>query len=158
VALGYWVEGGEDIQVRTLADEDAERDALAEFWRITEGRRLVGFYARSFDVPTLIQRSRYLGVRYPFISLARFGRGDVIDLRDILTFDDARYDAIMPRSLTAFCRRFGIDVSDPFTGADIADAVKQGRWADVAVHVRADVLKTGLLAERLGYFRRIAAA
>jgi hypothetical protein len=109
-------------------------------------------------VPTLIQRSRYLNVPHPFISLARFGRGDVIDLRDVLTFDDARYDAIMPRSLTAFCRRFGIDVADPLTGADIADAVKQGRWGDVASHVRADVLKTKLLAARLGFFGRTRAA
>jgi hypothetical protein len=158
VALGYWLEGDAEIQVQTFPTEAAERDALDAFWIVAKGKRLVGFYARSFDVPTLIQRSRYLSVPHPSISLARFDRGDVIDLRDILTFDDARYDAIMPRSLTAFCRRFGIDVADPLTGADIAEAVKLGRWGDVASHVRADVLKTKLLAERLGYFKRTVAA
>ena len=61
----------------------------------------------SFDVPTLIQRSRYRRAASS-ISLARFGKGDVVDqLRDVLTFDDAQYDAVMPRSLSAFCRRFG---------------------------------------------------
>ena len=70
----------------------------------------------------------------------------------------ARYDAIMPRSLTAFCRRFGIDVPDPLTGADIALAVKEARWGDVEAHQRADVTTTALLAERLGCFRRSSAA
>lgn len=152
VAIGTCLEGAEDIAVTTIQNETEEREALAAFWRLADDRRLVGFYARSFDVPTLIQRSRYLQVPHPFISLARYGRGDVIDLRDVLTFDDARYEAIMPRSLTAFCERFGIHVPDPLTGADIAAAVREGRWSDVAAHVRADVLKTVRLADRLGCF------
>jgi predicted 3'-5' exonuclease similar to PolB exonuclease domain len=115
VAIGTCVEGESEIGVTTIADETAEREALAAFWALADGRRLVGFYARSFDVPTLIQRSRYLDVPHPYVSLARYGKGDVIDLRDILTFDDARYEAIMPRSLTAFCERFGIRVPDQLT-------------------------------------------
>jgi DNA polymerase III epsilon subunit-like protein len=153
VAIGYWAEGEKSIQAQTLPTESLEREALTTFWKALERRRLVGFNARSFDVPTLIQRSRYLDVRHPYISLARFGKGDVTDLRDLLTFDDARYEAIMPKSLSAFCRRFGIDVPDALTGADVAAAVKDGRWGDVEGHVRADVLKTALLASRLGYFR-----
>ncbi len=136
---------------RGRAVESRELSALTSFWKAAARGRLFGFCARTFDVPTLIQRSRYLEVPHPLISLARYGKGDVIDLRDVLMFDNARCGAVMPRSLSAFCRRFGIDVEDALTGADIA-AVREGRWADVVSHVRADVLKTARLAARLGLF------
>ncbi len=159
VAIGWWSESDPEPRAIVIVDEDEqqEREALETFWAIAKGRRLVGFAARSFDVPTLIQRSRYLGVHAPDISLGRYGRGDVTDLRGVLTFDDARYEAIMPRSLTAFCKRFGIEVDDPLTGADIAQAVAEERWADVERHVMADVHKTALLAAKLGCYDRVTA-
>jgi len=117
----------------------------AGFQRPDWSRR--GFYNRTnFGGPLLLRepgrvRGRYadsavtlLEVPHPSISLARYGRGDVIDLPDVLTFDDARYEAIMPRSLSAFCRRFGADVLDPFSSSDIAAAVREDRWADVEHH------------------------
>jgi hypothetical protein len=150
VALGLHNVGDGGPQVIVCKNEKDEKAALATFWLATKGRRLVGFCSRTFDAPVLIQRSRYLGVPYRELSLAKWGRGDVTDLREILTFDDARYEAIMPRSLDAFCKRFGIVVTDDWTGADVPALIKQGNWDGVMAHCRADLERTRLLAERIG--------
>jgi hypothetical protein len=131
-------------------DEAEEAEALAEMWKLIGHRPIIGFCARTFDVPTLIQRSRLLGIKPVDVSLARYGRGDVIDLRDLLTFDDARYEALMPRSLKMFCKRFGVPVHDDINGADIPALVAAGDWDSVRAHVRSDVQLTAALAARLG--------
>jgi hypothetical protein len=152
VAIGLQNIGDGGPQVVVCKNEDEERAALAAFWLQTKGRRLVGFHARAFDAPTLIQRSRYLGVTPRMLSLARWGKGDVVDLRDLLTFDDIRYEAIMPRSLDMFCRRAGIDVPDAYSGADIGRLVSEGQWEAVMSHCRADIEKTRRLAQWAGVF------
>lgn len=149
VAMGWQVPGG-DVFSATCRDEQDERSGLEEFWRDCRGRKIVGFAARTFDVPTLIQRSRLLNVSYPRVRIDRFGRGDVMDVRDVLTFDDARYEALMPRSLKVFCKRFGIPCSDEIDGKDIAALVAAGEWAKVEAHVRSDVEITVALAKRVG--------
>jgi predicted PolB exonuclease-like 3'-5' exonuclease len=150
VALAWQSAGDEDVTVYTCHDEDEERQALGNFWNDSLGRRIVGFCARTFDVPTLIQRSRLLGVNHPRVRIDRFGRGDVVDVRDVLTFDDARYEAIMPRSLKTFCKRFGIQVDDEIDGKDVGELVRAGKWELVKVHVRSDVALTVSLAKRVG--------
>jgi hypothetical protein len=71
-------------------------------------------------------------------------------VRDVLTFDDARYEAIMPRSLKAFCKRFGIPVDDDVDGKDIPELVAAGKWELVKSHVVSDVRLTLALAQRVG--------
>jgi hypothetical protein len=56
----------------------------------------------------------------------------------------------MPRSLDAFCKRFGIVVTDDWTGADVPTLIKAGNWAGVEAHCLADLERTRLLAERIG--------
>jgi hypothetical protein len=141
---------GTDIIVMPCANEDEERAALVAFWQDAKGREILGFAARTFDAPTLIQRSRLLNVEHRPINLARFGKGSIIDLREILTFDDARYEAIMPRSLKMFCRRFGIAVDDPIGGAEIPALIAAGEWDGVISHVTSDVRATMALARRIG--------
>ena len=145
--------GGDRPEVVVCRDEQDERAAIAAFWLQTKRRRLVGFNCRSFDLPLLIQRSRYLGVTYPPINLARYGRGDAIDIRDILTFDDLRPETKqMPRSLAMFCRRVGLHVvdHDRYTSAEIPRLVAVGNWTAVAAHCRADVTRVERLAAWLG--------
>lgn len=150
VALGFHVNGHPEAECALLRTEQEEADALKMFWRLAQGRKLVGFCARTFDVPTLIQRSRILGVPCPRVSLAKYGRGDVLDVRDELTFDDARYEAIMPRSLKAFASRFGIPHMDPATGKDVAQMVAADDWEGVRAHCLSDVDMTRELAIRIG--------
>lgn len=158
VAIGWWHEADAEVQAVTCRDEQDETAALKALWKRAANAEIVGFCARTFDVPTLIQRSRLLRVRPGFVSLSRYGKGTVIDLRDMLTFDDARYEAIMPRSLKTFCRRFGVPVADAIDGAQIPALVEAGRWNDVIAHVVSDVQITHALAVRLGVLQDVATA
>jgi hypothetical protein len=150
VALAWQTHHDDAPTVYSCHNEQEERQAIQNFWHDVPGRLIVGFCARTFDVPTLIQRSRLLGLSVPRIRIDRFGRGDVLDVRDVLTFDDARYEAIMPRSLKAFCRRFGLEVADEIDGKDIAELVQLGKWEQVKAHVESDVRLTVALAQRIG--------
>lgn len=149
VALA-WSTDHETVIVKPCANEEEERDALAAFWKDAEGREVLGFAARTFDAPTLIQRSRLLSVGHRALNLARYGKGSIIDLREVLTFDDARYEALMPRSLKMFCKRFGLPVTDEVSGADIPQLVADGKWDEVISHVTSDVQLTIALARRIG--------
>lgn len=154
VALGYAVNDG-DVHALACSHEDHEATALETFWDVSRrADDVIGFCARTFDLPTLIQRSRLLGVKHPPVNLARYGRGMVTDLRDVLTFDDARYEALMPRSLKAFCKRFGIPVDDDVNGADIPALIAANDWAPVLAHVTSDVRLTRELAYRIGVMDR----
>lgn len=149
VAIGFQTEAMAEPYVLPCRNEGEEAAALSAFWAEAKGRRLVGFNARGFDVPTLIQRSRLLNVSHPRLRLDRFGRGDVVDIRDILTFDDARYEALMPRSLKAFAQRFGIPVADETDGSDVAALVAAGNMEAVIAHCTSDVTLTRQLAKRV---------
>lgn len=149
VAIGC-AEGHLDPIVILVHDEQQERIALERMWTLVTARNMVGFCARTFDVPTLIQRSRLLGVSHPRLSLARYGRGDVIDLYDLLTFDDQQRSYAMRRSLRAFAKRFDIPCDDTIDGRDIPGLVADAHWDAIVDHVRSDVVVTRLLAQRIG--------
>jgi hypothetical protein len=149
VAIGWQTELMTEPRCYLFPDA-AEDTLLSLFWDAAKGHRLIGFKARTFDVPVLIQRSRLLGVAYRSVNLARFGRGEVTDLSDMLTFDDAPCTYVMRRTLTNFCKLFGVDCpDDPVEGKDIAALVQAGEWEVVRHHVKVDVLKTVGLARRL---------
>jgi hypothetical protein len=62
VALAWQTAHDDEPIVYTCHNEVEEHHALTCFWNDALGRRLVGFCARTFDAPTLIQRSRLLQV------------------------------------------------------------------------------------------------
>jgi DNA polymerase elongation subunit (family B) len=145
VAIGWGTEAGAG-GVDVAADEAAERDAIEALWAKTrQARILIGFNLLSFDLPVLIRRSQYLGIKTPAVSLDRY-RTPHIDLMERLSFNGKlRY-----RSLDFYCKRFGVLVADDHRGKDIDALVKAEDWIGVAAHCRADVMKTRLLAQRLG--------
>jgi hypothetical protein len=149
VCLGTWTSG--QPRVEALKCEADEREAIRAFWVEASGRRLVGFRCRDFDLPMLIQRSRYLGLKAPDIDLGRYSRANrVIDLYDVLTFQDSQRQFAMRRTLHAFCKRFGLYVEDGTTGADIRALVAVENWGAVVAHCLSDVVLTRALGERLG--------
>lgn len=160
VVLGYWNPAKGDPIVVVCRTEDEERDALADFWLAWMGIRgrnvnaqLAGFYARTFDLPLLIRRSQLLGVTPEHVSLARYGRGDVLDLYDELTFHEGSYrDGVVPCSLDVFCQQFGIEVEDTIDGSKVPALVAAGDLEPVRAHNLADLHRVGLLGARLGYF------
>jgi predicted PolB exonuclease-like 3'-5' exonuclease len=150
VAIGGWVEGYEPFAL-TEADCADETELVCYFWNTVEERHLVGFNCLSFDLPVLFRRSLYLGVKAPLHAYSiepKWRPANVTDLQMRLSYNGA----IRLRGLSFYCKRFGIDVSDTLTGADIGQAVADGRWQDVRAHVTADIQKTAQLAAKLGAF------
>jgi DNA polymerase elongation subunit (family B) len=158
VAVGWEFENrsGTIAGGECYASETEERQGLREFWQIASASdRFIGFNLLAFDLPVLIRRSQYLGVDVPatVINLDRY-RTPHVDLMERLTFNGK----IKAHSLSFYCKRFGIDVEDDSTGADIDALVRAGQWDAVLAHCRADVQKTRLLAERLRLVQKIEAA
>ena len=137
-----------DPTVYTAAlGEPEERAMLRQFWQVVGDRPLLGFNCLAFDLPVLLRRSLYLGVETrPFV-MSKYKHPGIIDLMQHLSFD-----GLLPyRSLSFYVKRFGLDVpADDTTGADIGALVAAGDWDAVAHHCRIDVLKTRVLAARVG--------
>ncbi len=147
VALGYASHIDESVIVLPAVNETEEADLLAAFWKMVGDAPLLGFNIVQYDLPVLLRRSLYLDVPTPPVTLSKYKHPSVIDLMQILSFD-----GLLPyRSLSFYCRRFGLDVpADDSTGADIARLVAAGDWDGVTAHCRADVIKTRELARRIG--------
>ncbi len=152
VAIGYRSEGGEPDAMVDCGGLRDEKWMLQVFWGLIADRHLVGFNILGFDLPVLLRRSLYLGIETPGIQIDRFKHPQVTDVMQMLSFNGA----LKMRSLAFYCKRFGIDVPDTLTGADIAQAVKDGDWNGIEHHVRADVQKTAMLAAKLGAFHLAA--
>ena len=147
VAIGWWLEADpQPIALHAGADEEA--DMLRAFWAVAKDRHFVGFNCLGFDLPVLLRRSLYLGIPTPNLAIDKYRHAGITDLQMVLSFNGA----LKVHGLSFYTRRFGFDVPDQLTGADIATAVDEGRWADVDAHVRADVQKTALLAAKCGCF------
>ena len=149
VAIGWQMEGEAKRVGHVIADPRDEYDAVLAFWLENNRFHLVGYNCLGFDLPVLMRRSQYLGVPAPSIAIDKYRHPQVTDLQQVLSFNGARPF----RSLSFYCRRFGIDVPDPVKGADIGALVAAGQWDDVRSHVLADVEKTARLASKLGLFR-----
>jgi len=149
VAIGTCMEGGPNVATMTAIDAYAETSMLTIFWKVASGRHVIGYNCLAFDLPVLLRRSLYLGVSVPAIQIDRFKHPLVSDLQDVLSYSGK----LTWRGLDFYCRRFGIDVPDGLKGADIGQAVAEGRWEAVEAHVRADVQKTAMLAARLSLFQ-----
>jgi hypothetical protein len=146
VAIGLLREDWNEPSVWVIPDATVEAVALREFWDELDNRVTIGYNHVGFDLPILLRRSLYLGVHAPALNLDKY-RTPHIDLQQRLSLNGTK----PYRGLGWYCRRFGLDVpADDHTGKDIGALVTAGAWEAVAAHCRADVIKTRLLAERMG--------
>lgn len=159
VVLGYLDSRTGDPAQFVIRSVKDEADALTAFWLAWQRMRaasvnaqLAGFRSRTFDLPLIIRRSQLLGVTPEHVSLARYGRGDVLDLYDELCFHETQNDRVVPCSLDVFCQQFGIDVEDDIDGADVPALVAAGNLEAVRAHNYADLLRTAQLGARLNHF------
>lgn len=154
VALGFQREGG-DVLVSCAHDPTEEREMLQAFWQQVGDRHLIGFNCLAFDLPVLLRRSLYLGLPTPHLVIDKYRHPNVTDLMRELDFNGA----IKSRGLAFYAKRFGLvsETADEMTGADVAQAVKDGWWSEILAHCQADVEKTAALAARLGLFRMVEA-
>lgn len=151
VAVGVRVDD-EPVRVMTRVEGD-ERALVAFAWAQIASRYVIGFNVLGFDLPVLIRRAQLMGVPYTPLSLDRY-RTPHVDLLERLSFNGK----LTYRSLSFYCKRFGIPVTDETSGKDIAAMVAANDWATVHAHCRADVEKTTALAQRLGWLMRQAEA
>ena len=151
VAVGWECDGVAESAIADNAEQ--ERDLLERFWTVSRGATLVGFHCLGFDLPVLLRRSLYLGVAAPCFALNKYRPGAIVDLMQRLAYQGT----LTYRSLSFYCTRFGIEVPDAVTGADIGRLVDAGEWRPVHDHVRADVAKTVALARRVGVIDHVEA-
>lgn len=145
VAIGLQHSAGDVLAYRR--DKCDEAKMLNTFWTVGWGAILVGFNCLAFDLPILLRRSLYLGVLVPRpLQIDKYRHDGIVDVAHELT-----YGGKMPwRSLAFYARRFGIPHDDSVKGEQIAGLVADGRWDQIAAHVRADVATTAALAQRIG--------
>jgi predicted PolB exonuclease-like 3'-5' exonuclease len=144
--------GGEYQACYVVKDQTQERLALEQLFTHFESRNtadwpiLVTFNGLGFDLPLLLRRALYLGVKAPNIQIDRFKHPHVIDLMDMLSYSGK----MKPHSLSFYCQRFGIQVDDENSGKDISALIAADNWAAVEAHCASDVQATYALAKRMG--------
>jgi hypothetical protein len=151
VCLGLADGIGSEVQL--FKDQTQEMTALGEFFdkffrshNTADWPVLVTFNGLGFDLPLLLRRALYLGVKAPQIQIDRYKHPHVIDLMDLLSYSGK----MKAHSLAFYCSRFGIPVNDENTGKDIAALIAADNWAAVEAHCASDVAATYALAKRMG--------
>jgi len=149
-AVGYHVIGRSDPFCDvTYGTETNEGEALDHLWwefNKDPDTKIVSFYGRQFDLPVLLRRSMYLGVKHPRLSLDRW-KSPHIDVWDALTYGGALRTA---RSLAFYAKRMGFTTLDKVDGADVLKLAKAGNWDAIREHCLSDVGLTHAVANRLG--------
>jgi hypothetical protein len=155
VAVGIWrIEHGVWTDEPTV-DCDATLAGevrMLSAWEFDPDEWIFGFFARTFDAPVLMRRAQILRVDFPQWSLARYGKGDVIDLFDEVTWGEGHHaGGVLSKSLDSYARIFGLpEVDDPGDGSMVSRWVADGRLDLVAQHCRADLYREAHLGARLG--------
>jgi hypothetical protein len=154
VAFGYREATDAGVnQTFLLKDETQEMTFLGQFFseffpsgNTVDWPVLVTFNGMGFDLPLILRRAMYLGVKAPKIQIDRFKHPNVLDLMTILNLDGR----LKTRGLQFYCNRLKIQVDDESTGADIAALIAKDDWHAVECHCSSDLSATYALAKRMG--------
>jgi DNA polymerase elongation subunit (family B) len=123
-----------------------EKDILGKFWSTVKGYdEIVTFNGRSFDCPFILVRSAVHRIRPTKEIMPGRYDGSHIDLLDRLMFFGASRRRF---SLDMWCRTFGIESPKAeFTGYEVKDIYRQGRYTDIARYCVGDLRATKSLLE-----------
>jgi hypothetical protein len=145
--LGWFDVAATEPVLMQCRDEAEETIALGAFWStLNTGCQVLGFNILTFDLPVLYRRSLYLGVRTPFMQREKFRHARVLDLLDIL----CEQGRLKMRSVSFYCKRFGIPNDDTVKGKDVPKLIAEGQWDAVVSHCRHDLFTERAIAVRLG--------
>ncbi len=124
-------------------ERGAERCFLEQTWRRLEGRTLVTFHGRGFDLPVLELRSLKLGLSVPsWFSAERLGGPD--DHHDVLELlSNGGSSPSAPLDL--YAKLVGLPGKDSVSGKDVALLYEQGALGRIAAYCMSDVVQTWLL-------------
>jgi hypothetical protein len=124
-----------------------EADLLRHLQRALTVPTVVCWNGLAFDVPMILRRGRYLGIDLPHLSTDRY-KSPVLDLSEVLSDRSPQ----RRRSLGFYAKRLGwTDLTKTLSGAEEAQVLTSGRWDDLCVSLRHDVVTTARLAHWLGY-------
>ncbi len=157
VCVGLW-DSNDDGPVVYVGDGDNEWPHVSAAWTaiascIERGGQVVTYNGLGYDLPLLMRRAQYLGVPFQPLEINKYRPGPLLDLQNVLSFNGAKPF----RSLGFYARRFGIDIPDATSGADMPALIAAGDWDAVRAHNLADLRRTQALAARLGYIGPAAA-
>lgn len=144
-ALGV-IAGDAIPRAMLIEDDEEERKALAEFWRLFQvHRQVVGYNVLAFDLRVILVRSIILGVPVPrIVDRRKFGSRDVLDLM-IELFPDGR-----PMGMKAAAKCLGIRVADDHgNGSQVYQLYKAGDWAAIEKYLFGDLRITEELYQKL---------
>ncbi|MHB8420617.1 MAG: 3'-5' exonuclease [Myxococcales bacterium] len=125
-----------------------EPQILAAFWKLAEGKKLVSFNGRAFDLPVLEARSLRHGLALPWYFASDSVREDKalhLDLLDFLSNGEPRNRA----RLDEYCKLVGLPGKMGIDGAQVATLFAAGRSEDLSAYCAMDVLQT------VGLFLRV---
>ena len=145
VAIGLVAKGDIGVIYRCETGEAEEAAALTQFWSYFKAYQFVGYNINGFDLPVLLRRSLYLGVKAPSIQIDKYRHPQIIDL--MLTLSNN--GALKFRGLEFYAKRMNLPLPVG-SGSDVAGWVQAGQWAEVEAHLRGDLATTAALASRLG--------
>ncbi len=143
------IEEGEAVRIAdayTWADRDrgaGEAAFLAEIWGRIEGRTLVSFHGRGFDLPVLELRSLKLGVTAPdwFEGRRAEGSPEHVDLLDLLSNRRAAPSA----PLDLYAKLVGLPGKEGVGGKDVQRLYQAGAVDRIVAYCMTDVIQTWLL-------------
>lgn len=140
------------VVILICATEDEEREALKFIADHVAGATLVTYNGHRFDLPFLMRRALYLGVKFPVINLDRY-KTRHLDLSEVLT----NRGVLTSHSLSFYVKRLSWGLVKPLSGADEAWALQEGKLEELEASVRHDVQATRKLAEWLGVLEPVKA-
>jgi DNA polymerase elongation subunit (family B) len=134
------------IDVRVCRDEKDERLLIQDVADLVTGSSIITYYGHNFDLPLVMRRAMYLGLKFPKINLDRF-KSPHIDLGELMSDRNPN----RRRSLSFYVRRFGWnDLTKILSGAEEAQVPTTNRWDDLEASIRHDLTATYRLAQRFG--------
>lgn len=149
VCIAFQLQGESVVHGDVAKTEAEEKQLLERWWAFVRKASnpikvtYAGFNIAGFDLPVLLRRSQFLGVKNtPHIRLGRYAyqMPDVWDLQNYLTMD--RHEKFRLRSKDWWIRRLGLaGAEDANTGANVPMLVATGNWDAVLHHCKQDVVK-----------------
>ena len=144
VGMGNDATGVLEKRAFTAESEADEAKVLRGFWDAVRGRerdsRFVTFNGLSFDVPYILKRSLFLGVKpSTTLSLRRFALDSHYDVMQVLSNWD-RYDAVR---LDVVADLFGLEKGPKgMDGSQVHRLWREGRWREIEAYCLNDVQLT----------------
>lgn len=132
-----------------------EKEQIEKFFEISRGRVLCGWNCKGFDLPFIVRRAMFHGIRIPN-NLKMNGKKpweitNILDLRDVY-----KHTGYRAASLGEACVFVGIPTpKDAMDGSEVQSYHDAGKDAEILLYCRKDVEATIAMHDRLSELNMI---